>query len=128
MNMHLAGALRIAAAMTVAEILLVAVYTLRMGPAEASLLAGVLWALAKTAPLFLVLPGLLRGSGKASAWLCYLLCGYFIGAVLTASLPPPASYIGFVEVLVVSTGFVAGLLATRWSRQPSANSGPAGSG
>jgi len=115
-NPRLTPALRVAIAATAAEIVLVIWWTFATAPAGASLLAGAIWSLVKVSPLLLVLPGLLRGSHKASAWLCFLLCGYFIGAVLTASAPPPARWLGLVETLLVSVAFAAGLLATRWTR------------
>lgn len=117
LNPRLTPALRLAIATTVAEIILVIWWTFSTAPAGASFVAGGIWALVKVTPLLLVLPGLLRGSHRASAWLCFLLCGYFIGAVLTASAPPPARWVGTVECLLVSTAFTAGLLATRWTRR-----------
>lgn len=123
MTPHLRLALLATTAATLAEILLVTVYTLRMGPPGASLAAGALWAFVKVLPLLVLLPGLRRGSHRATTWLCFLLCGYFVGAVLTASLPPPARWVGIVEVLLVATGFTAGLLATRWARAAAAQSG-----
>lgn len=118
MNPKLSPALRVAVATTVAEILLVIWWTFSNAPPDASLLAGGIWALAKVAPLLLVLPGLLRAHHRASAWLCFLMCAYFIGAVLTASAPPPARWVGGVEIVIVSVVFVAAMLATRWTRTP----------
>ena len=109
-------ALRIATLAAAAEILLVAITTLRNVPADGALYAGFLWTLLKCGPLLALLPGLTRGSARAATWLCYVLCAYFLAAVLTAAAPPPLRWIGGIEVIVVCTGFVAGLLATRWGR------------
>lgn len=109
-------ALRIATTAAVAEILLVAGWTLRTAQAEAALYAGFLWILVKCGPLLAVLPGLVRGSHRAATWLCFVLCAYFLAAVLSAAAPPPLRWLGLLEVAVISTGFVAGLLATRWGR------------
>lgn len=110
-------ALRIATTAAVAEILLVAAWTLRSAQAEAALYAGFLWILLKCGPLLAVLPGLVRGSHRAATWLCFVFCAYFLAAVLTALAPPPVRWLGLLEIVVISTGFVAGLLATRWGRQ-----------
>lgn len=109
-------ALHIAATAAAAEIVLVAGWTLRTSPAEAALYAGFLWSLVKCGPLLAVMPGLVRGSARAATWLCFILCAYFLAAVVTAASPPPLRWLGLVEILVITTGFVAGLLATRWGR------------
>lgn len=110
-------ALRVAIAATLAEILLVIIVTLRAGPADASLAAGLLWATLKVTPLLVLLPSMLRGSGRATTWLCFLLCGYFVAAVMAAVSPPPMRWLALLEIAVIAVGFTAGLLATRWSRQ-----------
>lgn len=109
-------ALRIATIAAVAEILLVATWTLRNAPPEAALYAGFLWTLLKCAPLLVLLPLLVRGSAKAAVWLCFVFCAYFLAAVIDAMQPPPVRWLGLLEVAVVTTGFVAGLLAARWGR------------
>ncbi|MFZ5723911.1 MAG: DUF2069 domain-containing protein [Pseudomonadota bacterium] len=113
-------AFRIALAVTLAEILLVALVNLRSAPADAPLYAGLLWIALKCAPLALVVPGLLRGRARAAIWLCFLLCVYFLTAVLAALDLPPRRWLGLLEVGLVATGFTAALLAARWSRQPAA--------
>ncbi|MFP5441470.1 MAG: DUF2069 domain-containing protein [Gammaproteobacteria bacterium] len=119
---RLALAFRIALAAALAEILLVALVTLRSAPPEAPLYAGLLWAAVKCAPLVLVLPGLARGRANAAVWLCFLLCAYFLTAVLAAMDAPPRRWLGLLEVGLVAAGFVAGLLAARWARQSAASS------
>lgn len=114
-SVRLGLALRVAVVALLAEIILVTGITLETAQPGAPLYAGLIWALLKSLPLLLVLPGLLRGSHRAGAWYCFLLCAYFIGAVLTASTPG-LLLPGLVEVAVVSTGFIAGMLGTRWTR------------
>lgn len=109
-------ALRVATLAALAEIVLVAGWTLRKAPAEAALYAGFLWALVKCGPLLAVVPGLVRGSRRAAIWLCYVLCAYFLAAVLSALSQGPERWLGLLEVVVISTGFVAGLLAGRWGQ------------
>lgn len=109
-------ALRLATLAATAEILLVATWTLRHPPAEAALYAGVLWALLKCGPLLVLLPGLVRGSARAAVWLCFVLCAYFLAAVIDALQPPPVRWLGLLELAVITTGFTAGLLAARWGR------------
>lgn len=119
---RLALVFRIALAAALAEMLLVALTTLRAAPPDAPLYAGLLWAAIKCAPLALVLPGLARGRANAAVWLCFLLCAYFLTAVLAAMDAPPRRWLGLLEVGLVATGFVAGLLAARWARQSMASS------
>lgn len=121
---RLALVFRIALAAALAEMLLVAVVTLRGAPPDAPLYAGLLWAAIKCAPLALVLPGLARGRANAAVWLCFLLCAYFLTAVLAAMDAPPRRWLGLLEIGLVATGFVAGLLAARWARQFGPSSAP----
>lgn len=118
---RLALAFRIALAAALAEILLIALITLRAAPPEAPLYAGLLWAALKCGPLLLVLPGLARGHANAAIWFCFMLCAYFLTAVLAAT-DPPRRWLGLVEVALIAAGFVAGLLAARWARQSAASS------
>jgi len=109
-------ALHIAVAATMAEILLVAAWTLRHAPGEAALYAGILWTLLKCGPLLVLLPPLVRGSARACVWLCFVLCAYFTAAVIDAMSPPPVRWLGMIEVVLVCVAFVAGMLAARWGR------------
>lgn len=121
---RLAIAFRVALLAALAEIVLVLVVTLRAAPADAPLYAGLLWGAIKVVPLALVVPGLRRGNARAAVWLCFLLCAYFLTALLAALEPPPRRWAGVIEVVLVSTGFVAGLLAARWARRPAAPTAP----
>lgn len=107
-------ALRIATAATIAEVLLVAVWSLRNAPAEGALYAGVLWTLIKCGPLLLLLPALVRGSARAAVWLCFTLCAYFLAAVIDALAPPPLRWLGILETLLITSAFIAAMLAARW--------------
>lgn len=109
-------ALRIATAATLAEILLITVWTLRKAPPEAALYAGVLWTLVKCGPLLVLLPPLVRGSTRAAVWLCFVLCAYFLAAVIDAMSPPPVRWLGVLEIIVISAAFTAALLGARWGR------------
>lgn len=109
-------ALRVARLAAVAEIAAIVGWTFRAAPPDAPLYAGALWAMIKTAPLLVLLPGLFRGSPRTAIWLCYVLCGYFLAAVIDVASPPPLRWIGCLEVVATVTGFCAGLLAGRWGR------------
>lgn len=113
---RLALLFRVALTAALAEIVLVAMMTLRGAPADAPLYAGLLWVLLKSLPLLLVLPGLLRGRTNAAVWLCFISCFYFATAVL-AAMDPSRRALGLLEIAVIATAFSAGLLAARGARQ-----------
>lgn len=121
MNTRPALAFKLALLTALAEIVLIFAVTLRAAPADAPLYAGLLWALLKSAPLMSTIPWLLRGSARAAICLCFLLCFYFLAAVLTALAPPPQRWLGAIELVLICSGFVAGLLAARWARRPAAS-------
>lgn len=106
-------AFKIALTMTLAEILLVAAIAIQRAGNDAPALAGLFFIGLKSLPLLLLLPGLLRGSAKAAIWLCFLLCFYFLGAVLSVMEPPPLRWLGLADIAVIATGFTAALLAAR---------------
>jgi len=68
------------------------------------------------APLLIVLPGVLLGKARAHAWLCFVLNLYFIKGVL-AALHPARQWLGFMEVFLSVTLFIAALLYVRWRFQ-----------
>lgn len=109
-------ALRVARWSALALLAIILGWTFKTAPPEAPLYAGALWAMIKGAPLLVLLPGLFRGSARTAIWLCFVLCGYFLGAVIDAAAPPPARWIGALEIVVIAIGFTAGLLAGRWGR------------
>ncbi|AGA86032.1 DUF2069 domain-containing protein [Stutzerimonas stutzeri] len=67
-------------------------------------------------PLLLVAPGMITGSPRAHAWLCFIVNLYFIQGVL-AAIDPARMIYGLLEAAISMTLFVAALLYTRWSYQ-----------
>jgi uncharacterized membrane protein len=67
-------------------------------------------------PLLLVAPGMITGSPRAHAWLCFIVNLYFIQGVLAATDPARMVY-GLLEAGISLTLFIAALLYTRWSYQ-----------
>ncbi|MCL7461556.1 DUF2069 domain-containing protein [Pseudomonas sp. NW5] len=67
-------------------------------------------------PLLLLAPGILLGSARVHAWLCYVINLYFIQGVVTAFEPGRLTF-GLVEALLSSVVFCAALLYTRWRFQ-----------
>lgn len=117
-NARFALAMQLTAAAAMAEVLLIVSWTLRTAPAEAALYAGLLWGLLKCLPLLIVIPGLLRGNAHAATWLCFILCFYFVMAVMAAFSHPFTLGIHLLEILLLVSGFISGLLATRWRPAP----------
>ncbi|MGV8843670.1 MAG: DUF2069 domain-containing protein [Pseudomonas sp.] len=67
-------------------------------------------------PLALLAPGLLMGSARAHAWMCFLVNLYFIKGVL-AAFDPARSMLGWAETLLSLSLFCAALMYTRWRFQ-----------
>src|SRR5690606_40224830 len=67
-------------------------------------------------PLLLVAPGMLSGSPRAHAWLCFIVNLYFIQRVL-AAINPARMVFGWLEAIISLVLFVAALLYTRWGYQ-----------
>ncbi|MFJ4158042.1 DUF2069 domain-containing protein [Pseudomonas sp. NPDC089752] len=67
-------------------------------------------------PLLLLLPGMLLGSARAHAWICFVVNIYFIKGVL-AAFDPARAVFGWVELLVSLGLFVSALLFVRWKFQ-----------
>lgn len=67
-------------------------------------------------PLLLVAPGMLSGSPRAHAWMCFIVNLYFIQGVL-AAIDPARMLYGWLEALVSLSLFISALLYTRWSYQ-----------
>lgn len=67
-------------------------------------------------PLLLVAPGMISGSPRAHAWLCFIVNLYFIQGVL-AAINPTRMIFGWLEAIISLALFVAALLYTRWSYQ-----------
>lgn len=68
------------------------------------------------APLLLVAPGMLLGSARAHAWVCFVVNLYFIKGVL-AWIDPARMWLGILETLLSVALFVCALLYTRWRYQ-----------
>lgn len=67
-------------------------------------------------PLALLAPGLLMGSPRAHAWMCFLVNLYFIKGVL-AAFDPARSVLGWAEAVLSLSLFCAALMYTRWRFQ-----------
>lgn len=67
-------------------------------------------------PLLLLLPGMLLGSARAHAWVCFVVNIYFIKGVL-AAFDPARAVFGWVEIVASLGLFIAGLLYVRWKFQ-----------
>ena len=67
-------------------------------------------------PLLLPLGGLLKRRPRSAAWLCFILCFYFISGVLSVSAQPASPHGWLVSVL---TGllFIVALLFIRWQNR-----------
>lgn len=69
--------------------------------------------LLQIAPLFLPIAGLLRRSPQSAAWLCFILCFYFISGVLSVSATPESPH-GWLISIVCFLLFIMALLFIRW--------------
>lgn len=67
-------------------------------------------------PLLLLFPGMLLGSARAHAWVCFVVNIYFIKGVL-AAFDPARAVFGWVEIVASLGLFIAGLLYVRWKFQ-----------
>lgn len=67
-------------------------------------------------PLVLLAPGILMGSARAHAWLCFVVNIYFIQGVLAATDPARSLY-GWVEALLSLLLFCSAMYYTRWRFQ-----------
>lgn len=70
-------------------------------------------------PFLLVLPGVLRHSWRAFAWLCFILQLYFMQAVMVVFSPQRAAWDWLSLALVVSI-FIIAMLHIRWFRHAEA--------
>ena len=69
--------------------------------------------LIKVAPLILPLWGLLKMQPRAAAWLCFILCFYFISAVLSTWITPDNIHSWLITLCIPSL-FISAMLFTRW--------------
>lgn len=67
-------------------------------------------------PLLLVAPGMISGSPRAHAWMCFIVNLYFIQGVL-AAIDPARMLYGWLEALISLALFISALLYTRWAYQ-----------
>lgn len=70
-------------------------------------------------PFALVLPGVLKHSWRAFAWLCFILQLYFMQAVMTVFSPARSALDWFTLTVVVSV-FVIAMMHVRWKRHAEA--------
>ncbi|VXC67546.1 Uncharacterized membrane protein [Pseudomonas sp. 8Z] len=67
-------------------------------------------------PLALLAPGLIMGSARAHAWICFVVNIYFIQGVL-AAIDPQRALFGALEAVISLGLFCCALLYTRWRFQ-----------
>nr|WP_239482009.1 DUF2069 domain-containing protein [Pseudomonas insulae] len=67
-------------------------------------------------PLLILAPGVLLGSARAHAWLCFVVNLYFIKGVL-AAFDPQRSLLGWTEAVLSFVLFCVALLYVRWRFQ-----------
>lgn len=69
--------------------------------------------LVELVPLAILAPGMLRGSARGHAWMCFVVNLYFIKGVL-AAFAPSRQLFGLLEMLVSIVLFFSALLYVRW--------------
>lgn len=67
-------------------------------------------------PLLLLAPGVIRGSPRGHAWVCFMVNLYFIKGAL-AAFDPNRWLFGVVEMLASVAVFTSALLYVRWRSQ-----------
>ena len=67
----------------------------------------------KIIPIFLVLPGMIKGHARSFAWCCYIVNIYFIIGILNIFTPNMYA-VGWIEVSLSFMLFISSLLYTRW--------------
>lgn len=87
--------------------------TLWLDPPEGSV---ILIALAQIVPLLLPVVGLFKRGLRAASWLCFILCFYFISAVLAVWFDTQ-SISAWIFVIIVSTLFINSMMFIRWQGQ-----------
>lgn len=75
-----------------------------------------LWIL-QTAPLLLVLPGLLKGRNRSYLWLCFILLIYICASVVDVTMPGRGWQHGLLAVLSL-TLFFSAMMTSRWQQRP----------
>ena len=80
-----------------------------------ALVAGVIFFLVKSAPLLLFIPGLIKGSSRNAAWLCYMTLIYFVFAVLFF-FTKGCELWGGLMTLSTMVLFVSAMIFTRWKK------------
>jgi uncharacterized membrane protein len=63
-------------------------------------------------PLLMFLPGVLKKNLRTHIWLCFILLGYFVAAVVNAFACP--SWLPISESVVIVLLFTAGMVYVRW--------------
>ncbi len=64
-------------------------------------------------PLLIPFPGLIRKGTRAAAWLCFILCFYFISGVLDAWFMPHLIH-GWLITAFSFTLFITAMMFIRW--------------
>ena len=72
--------------------------------------------LVQVIPLLLPLLGLLKKQPRSAAWLCFILCFYFIHGVLSTWITPNEIHEWLITLCTVAL-FIASMMFTRWQAQ-----------
>lgn len=74
-----------------------------------------IWAL-QSAPLLLLLPGILKTYYRSFSWLCFLMLFYFIKATEGAFMTS-ATFTDYLFIVLVALLFVSSMLCSRWMQR-----------
>ncbi|CAA0097181.1 Uncharacterised protein [BD1-7 clade bacterium] len=67
-------------------------------------------------PLLILLPWLIKRNIRAHIWLCFIVLGYFLPAVLHAFIPQ-YGWLPYVEVANLIYLFIVAMLFARWEQK-----------
>lgn len=73
------------------------------------------WWILQTAPLLLVLPGLLKNHYRSYLWLCFILLLYITASIVDVMMPTRGWRHGVLLVLSL-TLFFSAMITSRWQR------------
>lgn len=68
-------------------------------------------------PLLVIFPWIIKRSIRAHIWLCFLMLGYFLPAVLHAFMYQQYGWLPFVEITNTAYLFIAAMMFARWEQK-----------
>ena len=68
-------------------------------------------------PLLIILPWIIKRNIRAHIWLCFLMLGYFLPAVLHAFMVEQYGWLPFVEVANTVYVFIVAMMFARWEQR-----------